>query len=411
MSFDLLNLHPKIQAAVDAAGYKDPTPIQLKVIPKIQKGHDVRASAHTGTGKTAAFLLPAIERLLASPQKGQKAPRVLILSPTRELAMQIEMQAKKYCKFLPHLKTACIVGGVPYGRQERQLSRPLDLLIATPGRLIDFLQKRKVQLSQIEMLVLDEADRMLDMGFVKPVEDIVAKTPSTRQTLLFSATLHGSVIKLSEKLLKNPMEIKADGESAHHASIEQKIYITDNLGHKNQILNHLLEEDTIFQAIIFTATKRHADLLAKELNHPSYKIAALHGDMSQRKRTHTIEKFKTGKIHILVATDVAARGIDVASLSHVINFDFPENTEDYIHRIGRTGRGSATGQAISFVNQRDVPQLKRIESFMKKPFETCEITGLEPRLKASPQKPKKRAPHFNPRKKRKPSSRFSKKSR
>lgn len=386
MSFDNLGLHPKILKAVSAAGYNKPTDIQLKAIPKIVRGFDLRASAQTGTGKTAAFLLPALHRLVTPSKKSGKGPRVLILVPTRELAMQIMQQAEKYGRFLQKQKTVCIVGGVPYPKQLRALSHPCDILIATPGRLIDFIEQKKIQFSRLEMLVLDEADRMLDMGFLKPVEKIVGETPADRQTLLFSATLQGSVVKLSERLLNKPMEIAVNTEKTKHENIKQKLHYVDDLNHKNRLLDHILSQEDVFNTIVFTSTKRHADQLVKELRVKGHLTGALHGDMNQRQRTRTIAQLKNGKISILVATDVAARGIDVQSITHVINFDLPNNAEDYVHRIGRTGRAGAQGTAFSFVGNRDAHMIKQIKAFTGQSLETEVIKGLEPSGKKSSEK-------------------------
>ncbi len=376
MSFDTLDLHPQILKALKDSGYTEPTQIQLKAIPKILKGFDIRGSAQTGTGKTAAFLLPALNRLTRkAPGKG---PRVLILVPTRELAMQIAEQAEKYSTHLPHIKSVCIGGGVPYPPQIRQLSRPYDILIATPGRLMDFMERGTIKFSRLEMLILDEADRMLDMGFAPAVEQIVAATPKERQTLLFSATLQKSIIRLSEKLLNKPMDIVVHTEKIKHDHIQQRLHYVDNLQHKNQLLDHILAEDGVDNTIVFTATKRHADQLVEELYDKGHQAAALHGDMNQRQRTRTITQLRNGKINILVATDVAARGIDVRSITHVINFDLPRNVEDYVHRIGRTGRAGAKGTALSFAAKRDVQLVKRIEKFTEKKIDVVEIEGLKP---------------------------------
>ncbi|MCH9608994.1 MAG: ATP-dependent RNA helicase RhlE [Chlamydiales bacterium] len=392
MSFDELGLHPKVLKAIAESGYTEPTKIQLKAIPKIARGFDIRASAQTGTGKTATFLLPALSRLAApSPVKG-KGPRVLILVPTRELAMQIATQAEKYSKYLNNVKTVCVVGGVPYHAQMRNLSRPYDILIATPGRLIDYIEQKKVTFPRLEMLVLDEADRMLDMGFVEPVEQIVKLTPKERQTLLFSATLQGSVIKLSERLMEKPMEIKIHAEREKNENITQGIHFADNLPHKNALLEHTLKKEGVKFAIVFTATKRHADKLVRELKDEGHKAAALHGDMNQRQRSRTVEQLRKGRVRILVATDVAARGIDVQSITHVINFDLPNNVEDYVHRIGRTGRAGAKGTAISFVASCDAYLVKKIEKFTGQKIDVLEIEGLEPRSKPdfTQQQPRKK---------------------
>jgi superfamily II DNA/RNA helicase len=379
MSFENLNLNPKILKAINEAGYTEATKIQEKAIPKIVQGFDIRASAQTGTGKTAAFLLPALNRLAIPAEKKGKGPRVLILAPTRELAMQITTQAEKYSKYLHGLKTVCVYGGVPYHIQSRKLSRPYDILVATPGRLIDFINQRKISLSRVELLVLDEADRMLDMGFLEPVEEIVEATPTSRQTLLFSATLDGSIAKLSARFQKDPMEIVVHSKKEKHENIEQKLHYVDDLHHKNRILEHLLSNEDIQSAIIFTSTKRHADQLEEELQDKGFHAAALHGDMNQRQRTRTIQLLQSGRIKIVVATDVAARGIDVQSISHVINFDLPRQTEDYVHRIGRTGRAGSQGTAISLAVGRDAGLVKRIEEFTGQAITVVEIKGMEPR--------------------------------
>ncbi|NGX60310.1 MAG: ATP-dependent RNA helicase RhlE [Chlamydiae bacterium] len=395
MTFDNLSLHPKILKAVAEAGYSEPTKIQIKAIPKILRGFDIRASAQTGTGKTAAFLWPALNRLATNRQKNGKGPRVLIILPTRELAMQIATQAEKYSKYLHHVKTVCIGGGVPYHSQMRKLSRPYDILVATPGRLIDFINRGKIDLSRLEMLVLDEADRMLDMGFIDPVEQIVAETPASRQTLLFSATLRGNVIKLSERLLNNPIEIIVHPERAESGNIKQRLHYVDDLYHKNRLLDHILNEDSVNHAIVFTSTKRHAGQLVEELQEKGFQTAALHGDMNQRQRTRTITQLRHGKIKILVATDVAARGIDVLTITHVINFDLPQNAEDYVHRIGRTGRAGAKGTALSFVARREAGLVKEIEKFTGQQIDIAEIAGLEPRAPKHPSRPTRRprSPH------------------
>ncbi len=387
-SFDSLGLHPSLLKALQSADYTEPTPIQSKAIPKIVRGFDIRASAQTGTGKTAAFLLPLLNRLTYPRPQASRGPRALILVPTRELAMQVAHQAEKYSRFLNRIKTVCVVGGVPYPAQQRQLSRPYDLLIATPGRLIDFLDRKKINLSHVEVFVLDEADRMLDMGFVEPVERIASALPTSRQTLLFSATLAGSVQQLSERIMNKPMDIKIHSDQAKHENITQKLHLVDNLGHKNRILEHILQEEQIEYAIIFTSTKRHVEQLAGELYEKGHSAAPLHGDMNQRQRSRTLAQLRSGKIKILVATDVAARGIDVQLITHVINFDMPNNTEDYVHRIGRTGRAGAQGTALSFAAHRDTFLVKKIEQFTGQQINVVEIAGLEPRAK--PNHPKKR---------------------
>lgn len=393
MTFQDLNLHPGILKAIEEMGYTTPTPIQSEAIPKIQQGFDILASAQTGTGKTAAFILPALLRLLVPSTLRGNGPRVLILVPTRELAMQVANESMKYSKYLTRMKTVCIYGGAPYPVQNRELSRPYEILVATPGRLIDHLERGRIDFSRLEMLILDEADRMLDMGFIEPVEKIAAATPKTRQTLLFSATLKGSVLGLSQRLLNKPIEISIASQHAKHENIEQRLHFVDNLGHKNRLLDHLLNDPELVQAIVFTSTKNHADVLLDLLLDNGHRAAALHGDMNQRQRMRTINRLREEDIKILVATDVAARGIDVLTISHVINFDLPMNAEDYVHRIGRTGRAGAKGIALSFAAPKDNHIVRRIEQFTGQKITPHVVVGLEPQLKSfSPRSEGKRRP-------------------
>lgn len=392
MSFKDLISEPKILQAIEESGYTTPTPIQEKAIPKILKGCDLRASAQTGTGKTGAFLLPALCRLAAPATIQARGPRILILVPTRELAMQVATQAIKYSKHLSRVKTVCIYGGAPYPVQNRELSRPYEILVATPGRLIDHMKQGRISFGRLEMFILDEADRMLDMGFIEPVEQIAAATPKSRQTLLFSATLKGSVMNLSNRLLNNPMEISVEADHTKHENIEQRLHTVDNLDHKYRLLEHFLNDPTFAQTIVFTSTKHQADTLVDKLLDAGHSAAAMHGDMNQRQRTKTILQLRQEKIRILVATDVAARGIDVPSISHVVNFDLPMGVEDYVHRIGRTGRAGATGIALSFASPRDLHLVKRIEQFTGQKMTPHTIPGLEPSLKPSNTKPKRKSP-------------------
>lgn len=380
-NFQNLNLNESILKALTELGYSEPTPIQEQAIPQVVAGSDLRASAQTGTGKTAAFLLPALNRFALNPKIKGRGPRILILVPTRELAMQVASQAVKYSKYLPQIRTVCIYGGAPYPVQNKQLSRPFDILVATPGRLIDHLERGRINLSNIEMLVLDEADRMLDMGFIEPVEKIASATPTDRQTLLFSATLKGSVLQLSSRLLNNPVEISISATHEKHENIEQRLHFVDNIGHKNCLLDHILKDPKVNQAIVFTSTKMHADVLVDQLQDNGHDAAALHGDMNQRQRTRTIARLRQGEIRILVATDVAARGIDVCTVSHVINFDLPMSVEDYVHRIGRTGRAGAKGIALSFAAPKDFQLVTRIEQYIGQKITPHVIVGMEPKLK------------------------------
>lgn len=366
MSFKSLELCPEILKVIEELGFTEPSPIQIKAIPEILKNSDIHACAQTGSGKTAAYMLPILNKLMAGINSRGKfqGPKVLILVPTRELALQVSAEAMKFAKYLPRIKTVCIYGGVPYPMQIRQLKAPYDILVATPGRLIDHMESNRVNLSQIEVFVLDEADRMLDMGFIHPVEQIAQKTPTTRQTLLLSATMTKHVINLSRNLLKKPVGINIASEKASHENIEQRLYAAKNLNHKCRILHHLLSDPVINQAIVFTATKRFADQLVEILYKSGFSAAALHGDMSQGQRTRALNKLRSGEVRFLVATDVAARGIDIQSISHVINFDMPDNVEDYVHRIGRTGRAGAKGIALSFAASDDRQLVTSIEKFM-----------------------------------------------
>jgi superfamily II DNA/RNA helicase len=349
----------------------------------VLEGSDLRASAQTGTGKTAAFILPALQLLTTPSALPGRGPRVLILVPTRELALQVSAKAEVYSKHLPRCRTVCIYGGAPYPVQNRELSRPVEILVATPGRLIDHMNRGRVDFSRLEMLVLDEADRMLDMGFIGPVEEIAAATPSSRQTLLFSATLKGNVMKLSQKLLRDPKEISIQAERTKHENIDQKLFFVDNMNHKLLLLEHLLKQDEVKQAIVFSATKRHADELVDILREQGLQADALHGDMNQRQRTRTMTQMRAGKVTILVATDVAARGLDVSTVSHVINFDLPQVAEDYVHRIGRTGRAGANGIAYSFVSSRDAHLLRAIEQYTGHKMTPETVPGLEPKTRLS----------------------------
>jgi len=380
MSFESLNLNPAILKAIADSGYTQPTPVQAQAIPEVMAGHDLMASAQTGTGKTAAFILPALNRLATPSQVRSKGPRVLVLTPTRELAQQVCDAASKYGKHM-HVKVISILGGMPYPVQNRLLSGFVDILVATPGRLIDHLERGRIDFSRLEMLVLDEADRMLDMGFSEDVERIADATPKTRQTLLFSATLEGVVGNMAARMLKDPKRITVSAAKAKHENIEQRMMFADDVAHKNKMLSHILTDIDVNQAVVFTATKRDADSLADSLAAQGHAVAALHGDMNQRERNRTLQNLRHGNLRVLVATDVAARGIDVPGISHVINFDLPKFAEDYVHRIGRTGRGGASGIAISFASNRDALLLKRIERYTEQRIEMHTIEGLEPKFK------------------------------
>jgi superfamily II DNA/RNA helicase len=381
LSFTDFNLDPALLKAVALAGYDTATPIQAAAIPRALAGVDLLASAQTGTGKTAAFVLPMLDRLAKTQRTvpGSVGPRALVLAPTRELAGQIVDAIRKYGKFM-RIHTVAILGGMPYRLQLQMLQRPVDVIVATPGRLIDHLERRRVDLSDCRLLVLDECDRMLDMGFSEDVDKIVAACPADRQTLLFTATLDKRMAAVAQRLLKDPERIAMAAETVSADNIEQRLHQADDLSHKHRLLAHLAADNAISKAIIFAATKRDADRLADLLKTQGHQAAALHGDMTQSARNWTLTKMRSGRIRLLVATDVAARGIDVKDISHVINFDLPRFAEDYVHRIGRTGRAGATGIAISFASPADRPHLERIERFIGRSLSPEVIPGLEPVL-------------------------------
>lgn len=377
MSFTDFPLHPSILKAIEACGYTTPTPVQSQAIPMALTGSDLIATAQTGTGKTAAFVLPALQRITVPPTLRGKGPRVLVLTPTRELAGQVTDAVRNYGRFM-RVKSGAILGGMPYREQLRLLSQPVDILVATPGRLVDLLERRSLNLSRLELLVLDEADRMLDMGFTEDVDRIAAAAPSERQTLFFTATMDNETARLGGRLLKEPKRIEITPEKVTHDNIEQRLHVADDMRHKEQMLHHLLKDPAITKAIIFSATKVDADRLAQQLLTQGYPVAALHGDMKQHARNRTITNLRNGRVRLLVATDVAARGLDVSGISHVINFDLPKFAEDYVHRIGRTGRAGASGIAVSFASYNEKNYLDKIERFTGKALPVHVIPGLEP---------------------------------
>ena len=378
LSFESLNLATELLRAIEESGYTTPTAIQAQAIPVVTAGHDLMASAQTGTGKTAAFMLPALNLLATPHELKSRGPRILVLVPTRELATQVNEAARKYGKFI-RARTVSIVGGMPYPLQNKLLSQPLDILVATPGRLLDHMERGRIDLSRLQMLILDEADRMLDMGFLPDVERICSQLTAERQTLLFSATLDGDIARIAKQILKNPKTIQVAGQKEKHANIEQRLHYVDDMTHKNKLLEHLLIAPEVNQVIIFTSTKRHADVLAEDLYAAGHKTAALHGDMTQGARNRTLTKLRQGEVKVLVATDVAARGIDVQGISHVINYDLPKFAEDYVHRIGRTGRAGNTGTAISFASNMDRHILRKIEQFTGNRMDPTTVEGFEPK--------------------------------
>ncbi len=377
MSFQEMQLAPPILKALAQCGHQTPTRIQAEAIPKALEGRDIIASAQTGTGKTAAFVLPALHRLSTAPPVPHAGPRVLVLTPTRELADQITRATGTYGKYLK-VKCVAIFGGMPFGPQIRSLSQKPAIVIATPGRLLDLMGRGLIDLSHLEILVIDEADRMLDMGFIEDVERIASSAPRERQTLLFAATVGRATTRLGGKLMKDPERIQIAPDKITHDAIEQRIYLADNRQHKNRLLDHCCEDDSFTKVVIFTATKRDADDLARDLKSRGRQAAALHGDMTQGARNRTMASMRNGDIRFLAATDVAARGLDIKGVSHIINFDLPRFAEDYVHRIGRTGRAGESGIAISFVSRNDLPFLDRIETYIGQNLPMHEISGLEP---------------------------------
>ncbi|WP_046350125.1 DEAD/DEAH box helicase [Janthinobacterium sp. B9-8] len=362
-------------------GITTPTPVQAAAVPLLMAGHDVMASAQTGTGKTAAFLLPALHKLFKPAKHNARGPRVLVLTPTRELAEQVAKVATDYCKLIPRCKVACVVGGVPYPVQNRMLAQPYDVLVATPGRLSDLMRGGRIDFGRLDMLVLDEADRMLDMGFIDEVEAIVSAMPKDRQTALFSATLSETVQRFAGPMLRDPRLVEMEVTANAQPQIEQAVHYADGYEHKQKLVAALLKEASETQSIVFTATKADADGLAEWLKLEGFRAAAMHGDLAQRDRRRTLDRLRRAEIDILVATDVAARGIDVAGIGLVLNFDLPRFAEDYIHRVGRTGRAGRTGKAISLVTKNDFMLLTRIRRRYNIDFGTVSMPGLEARFK------------------------------
>lgn len=362
MNFDSLNLIPQILKAVSKVGYETPSPIQQQAIPPILQGRDLLGCAQTGTGKTAAFAMPILQRLMQQRPAG-RVIRSLILTPTRELALQIQESFQSYGQFLP-LKSCVIFGGVSQNPQVDAIKRGVDILVATPGRLNDLINQGFIKLSDIEIFVLDEADRMLDMGFVHDVKRILKYIPQKRQTLLFSATMPKEIEELAASLLDNPVEVYVTPPSTTVELIEQSLYKVDKLN-KRPLLAMLLKYNNIPNALVFTRTKHGADRVVRELDKEGIKAVAIHGNKSQNARQTALNDFKNKAVRVLVATDIAARGIDITDLSHVINYDLPEVPETYVHRIGRTGRAGQNGIAISFCNYDELPMLADIEKLIK----------------------------------------------
>lgn len=386
MTFSALGLSDELVRAVTELGYTKPTPIQEKAIPVVLSGRDLLAGAQTGTGKTAGFTLPILQRLVGSakPVAGKFPIRALVLIPTRELAAQVDDSVRNYGKYLK-LASMTMIGGVNINPQIQRLKSRVDILVATPGRLLDHLQQKTVDLSHIEILVLDEADRMLDMGFIRDIRKILAILPKQRQNLLFSATFSDEIKMLADGLLDKPELIEVARRNATADLVSQKVYPVDR-ERKRELLIHLIKERNWYQVLVFTRTKHGANKLAEQLNKNGISTLAIHGNKSQAARTRALAEFKTGKLQVLVATDIAARGIDIIELPHVVNFEMPNVAEDYIHRIGRTGRAGSEGEASSLVCIDEHKLLREIERLIKSEIPVEQVAGFEPdpNIKAEP---------------------------
>jgi len=377
MSFEKLGLSDPLVKAVVEKGYSSPSPIQSKSIPTVLQGADLLACAQTGTGKTAGFVLPLLEILNSNHTGKTIHPRALIIAPTRELAAQIHESILAYGKHLT-LRSTIVYGGVKMNRQIMRLRKGIDILVATPGRLLDLTQQGAVKLSAVEILVLDEADRMLDMGFINDIKKIMGHLPKKRQNLLFSATFCNDIRKFAKGLLSNAVEVNIAPKNLAAKSVEHKIHPVDKV-RKSELLSYLIREKNWYQALVFTRTKHGADKLVKRLAKDNIQALAIHGNKSQNRRTSTLSSFKQGKLQILVATDVASRGLDIEQLPQVVNFDLPSVPEDYVHRIGRTGRAGTKGQAISLVSADEIKQLKDIERLLKQSIKREFIADYEPK--------------------------------
>ncbi len=371
MKFTELGLSDALLKAVHEEGYTIPTPIQAQAIPAVLKGLDLMASAQTGTGKTAGFTLPLLQKLEAIPRARGNHTRALILTPTRELAAQVHASIETYGKYLS-LRSTVVFGGVKINPQMMKLRGGVEILVATPGRLLDLYQQNAIKFDEINTLILDEADRMLDMGFINDIRKILALLPKQRQNLLFSATFSPEIQKLAKGLLNNPVQISVVPVNTATELVEQRLYAVDK-ARKTDLLKHLITSEGWYQALVFSRTKHGANKIVKQLEADGIHAAAIHGNKSQAHRTKVLERFKDGLLQILVATDIAARGIDIDQLPQVVNYDLPQVPEDYVHRIGRTGRAGSTGRAISFVSADETKNLRDIERLLKRPIERAAL--------------------------------------
>ena len=371
VTFADLGLAQPLLDALHDAGYARPTPIQREAIPLALKGRDLIGLAQTGTGKTASFTLPVVHRLLGGPRR----TRVLVLTPTRELCLQVEESVQKYSKHAP-VDCIPVYGGVGYEPQEKALRRGVDVVVATPGRLLDHLEKRNVDFSYLETLVLDEADRMLDMGFAPQINRIVEQIPRYRQTLLFSATMPPEVEALGRKYLRKPIVVQVGRRSSAATTVKHAVYPVPRT-RKNDLLVHLLKDNDHETVLVFTRTKSGADRVVRDLARAGIEAGAMHADKSQRERMQALEDFKSGKLRVLVATDIAQRGLDISGITHVINFDVPQQPEDYVHRIGRTGRAASTGDAYTFMSGEEIGMVRTIERVIGQEIPRVSVPGFD----------------------------------
>lgn len=397
MSFNDLDLIEPIARAVKEKGYTKPSPIQSKAIPAVLEGRDLMASAQTGTGKTAAFVLPLLHQLAEGSRPQKKSVKALIVTPTRELAAQIQANIEEYSRYL-RLSHTVVFGGVNIRQQIKKLEKGVDILVATPGRLLDLQSQEAVRLDAVDTLVLDEADRMLDMGFIHDIKRIQKLLPKKKQSLLFSATFSPEIRQLAKAMLHNPLEVDVAPRNTTVETVKQRIHPVDKK-RKAALLTHLIQENHWHQVLVFCRTKRGANVLVQHLEKSDIRAAAIHGNKSQSSRTRALTNFKQGKIDVMVATDIAARGIDISELPHVVNYDLPNVPEDYVHRIGRTGRAGNSGEAVSLVCADEIKLLYDIERLIKSALIREEIEGFEP----SHQLPASRQPTKPPQRKKPPS--------
>ncbi|WP_370424588.1 DEAD/DEAH box helicase [Tenacibaculum dicentrarchi] len=384
MTFKSLGLSDALLKAIDEKGYDTPSPIQAKAIPPILEGKDVLASAQTGTGKTAGFTLPVLQRLADSKHPKYRPVRALVLTPTRELAAQVHDNVREYSKYLD-IRSTVVFGGVKAASQIKTLRQGVDILVATPGRLLDLHDQKAVSFKRIDVLILDEADRMLDMGFVRDINKIISFMPEKRQNLMFSATFSTEIKRLASGILRNPVSVEAAPENSTAEKVAQKVYAVDK-GKKTEVVINLIKDGNWSQVLIFTRTKHGANKLTEKLIKSGISAAAIHGNKSQGARTKALANFKNNTNRVLVATDIAARGIDIPLLPHVINFELPNVPEDYVHRIGRTGRAGAKGEALSLVCSEETEYQKEIEKILKQKLKTETIPGYEPKDTAQPKR-------------------------